>query len=233
MSDFSQVVLSDRLFGYIKFLGDMTSVDQQETGGFLIKTGVGMSPRSVGVRLVNLVRGEGKEIFLEAQENLEPGEEYLGTFHSHPLTDVPSIHDVLTFLSDPTEQVSIVRGVSGTINLMVKKPETRPLDPTQIETLKPQYQKGDMTSLVRDFGFMFFQGQDANLVRAFEIQPVPTDQAVSLDELSYGITGTQTFPEQSKKMPGMPEGTATKKYFWHMKPDYRFDEITRKWVPKK
>src|SRR6266571_3660704 len=115
-----QVVLNPRLASMANFLGDFTRDTNIETGGFLIKTGIGMDTRSMGVRLINITRGEGREIFLEPTEILEAGEQYLGTFHCHPLTDMPSIHDVLTFLSDPTEQLSVVRGVDGNVNLLVK-----------------------------------------------------------------------------------------------------------------
>src|SRR3989442_9007204 len=255
MADYSTVVLSNRLYAMVTFLGGMTTQENVETGGFLVKTGVGMSGQ-IGVRMVNLVKGEGRAIVLEPQEKLEPGEEYLGTFHSHPLTEVPSIHDVLSFLADPTEQISIVHGVSGTINLMLKKPDTKTISPQILEQMKAQYEiaiqaqgipKQDpakMTVLVRDLGFMYFTGTGPQLQRTFEIEPVP-NQAISLDEIAYGIRGTNQLPDSSKKTPnkkepGLSEGTTlmeepltTKDFYWSKYgPEYTYDENMKKWTRK-
>ena len=229
MGDYGTIILSDRLYAMIKYLGNKTAQEKTENGGFLIKTGIGLDTRAIGVRMVNLVGGEGKEIFLEPHEQLEYGEQYLGTFHSHPLTDVPSIHDVLTFIADPTEKVSIVHGVSGTINLMIKKPDTRAIDPAQLEAYKAQYEKGNMAPLVRDFGFMFFQGKSDTLQRAFEPVQIPLEQSVSLDEISYGIEGSPDFPQQpTKKKPPEAKG-----YYWSgLGAGYTFDNVLRKWIKK-
>ncbi len=236
LGDYRTIVLSDRLFGYIKLLGDITAEDDIETGGFLIKTGVGVNTRSIGVRLVNLVKGEDREIILESQEELESGEEYIGTFHSHPVTDIPSVHDVITFLADPLEKMSIVRGVDGTVNLKVKTPATRPLAPDQIEAMKERYPKGDegMGKLVRDFDFMFFQGKTDELERAYVMDTKPLSERISLDELALGVEGASHFPEATKKKPkktqGLAEGESTEKtYFWHAKPDHKFNSVTRQW----
>ena len=254
MSDYSTVVLSNRLYAMVTFLGGMTTQENVETGGFLVKTGVGMSGQ-IGVRMVNLVKGEGRAIVLEPQEKLEPGEEYLGTFHSHPMTEVPSIHDVLSFLADPTEQVSIVHGVQGTINLMLKKPDTRLLQPQELEQMKMQYEvklqaqgipKQDpakMTVLVRDFGFMYFTGKGPVLQRTFEIEQI-AENPISLDEIAYGIQGSNQFPDASKKTPtkkdprGLSEGTTLREeplveYKWSkLGSDYTYDENLKKWIKK-
>jgi len=259
MGEYSSVVLSTRLLAMIQFLGQMTTQEQVETGGFLIKTGVGMSGQ-MGVRMVNLVKGEGKAIVLEPQEKLEHGEEYLGTFHSHPMTEVPSIHDVLSFLADPTEQISIVHGVQGTINLMLKKPTTRLINPAELEQMKMQYDikvqaqgipKQDpakMTILVRDFGFMYFTGNGAVLQRTFEVEQIP-ENPISLDEIAYGIQGSPQFPAATKKKPlkkeppgGLSEGTTLneefllppKSYHWSkLGPEYDFDPVLNRWVKKR
>lgn len=238
IGEYSTVILSDRLFGYIKLLGDITADDDIETGGFLIKTGVGVSTRSIGVRLVNLVKGENREIILEPQEELEPGEEYIGTFHSHPKTDIPSVHDVITFLADPLEKISIVRGVDGTVNLKVKKSDTRPLDPSRIEEMKERYPKGDegMATLVRDFNFMFFQGKGDELSRAYETASSPSG-TISLDELALGVEGSPKFPESTKKKPkktqGLAEGEEAKSYRWSkLGDDFTFDTVTNTWKRK-
>ena len=256
MGEYSAVVLSTRLLAMIQFLGQMTTQENVETGAFLVKTGVGMSGQ-IGVRMVNLVKGEGRAIVLEPQEKLEPGEEYLGTFHSHPMTEVPSIHDVLSFLADPTEQISIVHGVSGTINLMLKKPETRLINPQELEQMKMQYEiklqsqgipKQDpakMTTLVRDFRFMYFTGRESVLQRTFEIEQIPANP-ISLDEIAYGIRGSAQFPDASKKRPtkkdptGLSEGTTLmeepivqKEYRWSkMGSEYTYNEVLKKWMKK-
>ncbi len=236
LGDYQTVIISDRLFGNMKAVADLASKNDGEVGGFLIKTGVGVTKVSIGVRLVNLIVGNDRAITLEPQETLEPGEEYIGTFHSHPVTDVPSVHDVITFLADPMEKVSIVRGVDGTINLKVKKPDTRPLDPKLIETLKEKYPKGDtgMAALVRDFNFMFFQGKDDTLTRSYETESAPNG-TISLDELALGVEGSPHFPESTKKKPkkGLAEGEEAKAYKWSkLGDDYTFDRITKKWVRK-
>ncbi len=237
MGEYQTVVLSDRLYGNMKAVADLASKNDSEIGGFLIKTGVGVSKVSIGVRLVNLVVGENREIVLEPQEELEPGEEYIGTFHSHPVTDVPSVHDVITFLADPLEKVSVVRGVDGTINLKVKTADTRPLDPSRINEMKERYPKGDegMATLVRDFNFMFFQGRDDTLTRAYETASAPSG-TISLDELALGVEGSPHFPESTKKKPkktGLAEGEEVKAYRWSkLGDDYTFDTIIGKWVRK-
>ncbi len=238
MGEYQTVVLSDRLYGNMKAVADLASKNDSEIGGFLIKTGVGVSKVSIGVRLVNLVVGENREIVLEPQEELEPGEEYIGTFHSHPVTDVPSVHDVITFLADPLEKVSVVRGVDGTINLKVKTADTRPLDPSRINEMKERYPKGDegMATLVRDFNFMFFQGRDDTLTRTYETASTPSG-TISLDELALGVEGSPKFPESTKKKPkktqGLAEGEEVKAYRWSkLGDDYTFDTIIGKWVRK-
>jgi hypothetical protein len=236
MAEYQTVVLSDRLYGDMKAVADLATADDGEVGGFLIKTGVGVTNRSIGVRLVNLVIGNGRSIVLEPQEELEPGEEYIGTFHSHPVTPVPSVHDVLTFLADPNEKCSIVRGVDGTINLKVKTEQTRLLGPEMVEPLKQRYPKGDdgMSALVRDFNFLFYQGKDDTLTRAYS---EPGTGTISLDELSLGIHGAEKFPESTKKRPQkkgpdhVAEGASVKSYFWKGQ-EYVRDESTGKLVPK-
>ena len=201
INDFNAIQISPRLFSEIRFLGNLTTTQQQETGGFIVKTGIGIGSQERGLRIVNWMIGQGREIVLEPQENLEQGEEYMGTFHCHPITLVPSIHDVLTFISDPTERIMIVNGVDGTINVLVKTENTRPLAPEQIEQMKPQFEKGDMATLVRTYEFVYFQGKDQVLPRVYEIQPIGT-QTIPLDELAYGIQGSSQFPSGgSKKAP--------------------------------
>jgi hypothetical protein len=205
MDQYTTVELSPRLYQAIQFLGDITTSQQVETGGFLIKTGIGTGG-TTGVRVVNYVKGEGREIMLEPQEQLEIGEEYLGTIHCHPLTPVPSVHDVLTYVSDPSEKMMIVRGVEGSINLLIKDDATRPLDPNMVEQIKDRYPKGDMTTLVRDYDFAYYQGKTQALQRVFEIQPLPRGQAIQLDDLVLGIQGSNAFPDASKKTPSTKKG---------------------------
>ena len=198
--EYGAVELSQRLFAAINFCGRLTSEKKVETGGFLVKTGSGIG-QGRALRMVNFVQGEGREIILEPTEKLEPGEEYMGTVHCHPLTPVPSIHDVLTFVADPTEKIMIVHGVDGTINLLMKTEETVPLDPLKIESLKPQYEKSDMAPLVRDYNFAYFQGKGPTLQRAYLPEPIPASKVVALDDLTLAIQGSPQFPDATKKVP--------------------------------
>src|SRR5271157_5952265 len=116
LDDFDTIVISPRLLSMMQFLGQQNQSTDTETGAFVIKTGLGMNGQ-VGVRLVNILGGEDRGINLEPQENLLQGEEYLGTFHAHPITDTPSVHDFMTFLADPTEQIMLLMGSDNTVNL--------------------------------------------------------------------------------------------------------------------
>jgi hypothetical protein len=203
------VELSQRLAGQINFLGTMTTEKQVETGGFLIKTGEGVG-QTRGLRIVNMTMGEGREIQLDAQEKLNYGEEYMGTVHCHPITPVPSIHDVLTFVADPTEKMMIVHGVDGTINLLIKTEDTRPLPAENVGALKAKYEKGDMAALVRDFNFAYYQGklakgQPAILKRSY-VQVPSMAKVVSLDDVALAIQGSNAFPSVgSRKAPKKSE----------------------------
>jgi hypothetical protein len=201
LSDFDTIIISPRLLAMMQFLGQQTQSTDTETGAFVIKTGLGMNGQ-VGVRLVNIVGGEDRAINLEPQENLLPGEEYLGTFHAHPITDTPSVHDFMTFLADPTEQIMLLMGSDSTVNLALKTPNTVQVPTDQIDQLKQEYadwkDTDDKIALADKFRFNLYQGKDNELSRANTDTP-KTGKSIQLDELALGLHGANQFPQQTTR----------------------------------
>ena len=204
LGDFDTIVLSPRMLAMIQFLGKQTQSTDTETGAFVIKTSSGTNGET-GVRLVNIVGGEDSAVNLEPQETLLQGEEYLGTFHAHPITDNPSVHDFMTFLADPTEQIMLLHGSDDTINLALKTPNTITITPDQIDAMKQEYEAwkdtDDKVALADKFKFGLYLGKDTELNRANTAMP-ETGKSISLDELALGLHGANEFPQQTtRKVP--------------------------------
>lgn len=193
--------VNDRLLGMIVFLGKTTAEEQQEMGAYIINN-------NGQIQLTNLVRGEDHEIFLEPKVSLGEGETYLGTFHCHPTTDDPSPHDIITFLANPNEKVSMVLGESGTLHLMVKYVGTTEVPADQIEQLKSQYESwyGNTENFAQKFRFMYWVGYPMappdKYPGVWGLQYTPFavgKQISSIDQLTQIVQGSPNLPEEPPK----------------------------------
>ena len=118
----SKLVLNTIFEDELQKMADYTKATGKEFGGLIIKT-----PNGIRIEMIQV--GENMSVSFGQSHHLENDEKIVGTVHNHPYTDIPSDWDIGTFLKTDWEHVSIVNGANGTINVMIKKPDTiKPLD---------------------------------------------------------------------------------------------------------
>lgn len=113
----SKLILNTIFQDQLLTMSDYTKRTGKEFGGLIIKT-------ENGLRIDMVQVGEEMSVSIGQTHQLNEKEQLAGTIHNHPYTDIPSDWDIATFLHNKWEQVSIVNGAKGTINVMVKCQET-------------------------------------------------------------------------------------------------------------
>jgi hypothetical protein len=184
------VKITDRLYNDIMILYKLTKETGKESGGMLIIGAHG----HLGV--VSLVEGEDKEIVLEPEEELFENERYVGTFHCHPITDLPSTGDVISYLEDEFEKVMIVCGEDKSVNMCVKTSKT-PVGDFSDEL--EEYEQEDMVEIADKYFFLFYRGYGTELTlqnepKGFQSLPGVKDVEELLKDL--GIEGLPMYPEE-------------------------------------
>jgi hypothetical protein len=147
--------LSGTLQDQLERFGKFTDETKKEFGALVI--------RKQGQVILDQVQvGQEHEIDIAPTRPLGPDEEILGSMHIHPNSTSFSVWDCLSFLKSDWEHVSILRAADGKIIVMVKTPETVPLqeDP---EKLRDQYKDWGNEDFAREFKFSLFTGSPDDL----------------------------------------------------------------------
>ena len=122
--------------------------------------------------------GEDLSVSFKQTHELAPGEKIIGTWHAHPKTDTFSDYDIASFLHDDFERISIVSGAKGTINVLVKTPDT-----VQIEDVRKWIEENQLLNLKdkgKMFKFLVFKGKTNNLQLVTGITDNPLQSLESL-----------------------------------------------------
>ncbi len=198
----SSVTLNDRLYNDLMFMIKSTAkIPKRESGGYLIKNLAGK------LGIIAETTGETKEVHIEKTEGLNSGERYMGTVHVHTHKPWPSIHDIGTFLKGK-EKVMIVASFDGTLNALVKLPNT--VEYGDVEQFKQQYPKDtDRTQLADTFGYLHYVG-DVNIGKSLNVTNKKLNaqgEAISLDDLMADVPGED-------QLPSIPVKKEKRKYKW-------------------
>ena len=150
----SKLVLNSVFEDEVQRMADYTKATGKEFGGLIVKT-------PSGVRIEMIQVGENMSVSFGQTHNLEDGESLIGTIHNHPYTDIPSDWDIGTFLRTEWEHVSIVNGVKGTINIMVKTHAT--LRPDNLEQWIKDNESLTFKAKGNLYNFIIYRGRVNNL----------------------------------------------------------------------
>ncbi len=147
-------ILSDQL----ERISNFTRETKREFGALIMRN-------SKGIVLDFIQIGENTSIELTPTRELQDGEEILGTFHAHPITDQPSCWDLGTYLRDAFEKVSIVAGSKGHMTVMVKTEETVSITNDQLREWEKACQKenGDLRKIGETHKFLVYRGLPSEL----------------------------------------------------------------------
>jgi hypothetical protein len=140
-----------------------------------------------------VVIGEDREVEMTPTHELRPDEEILGTWHSHPYTDVPSHWDIATFLKDDWEKLSMVAGAEGNFNVMIKTQES--IKVTDIASFVQENEKVKPVDLANRYNFLYYRGRADGL----KLVSDDTIESTSLEELFKQVSGVKEIKEKIKK----------------------------------
>jgi len=173
----------ERIFNFTKVTG-------KEFGALVIRT-------VDGDIILDMIKiGEDREIEIVPTHELRNGEEILGSFHCHPATDWPSLFDCATFLRDDWEKISMVAGVNGNFNVMLKTEETKKITDLKSWLEENKDLEGEKTLELGDkYKFLFYRGKADKLSLKSEDQ----GQSSSLEEIFKKVRGIKELGEKVKK----------------------------------
>ena len=152
----SKLILNEVLEEHFQKIHKFCMTTKKEFGALLVKT-------AEGIRMDMLDIGEDLSVSFKKTKEYIKGETIVGSVHSHPITDEFSVWDIATFLRDDWEKISVVVGAEGSINVMIKLPETLKLTD---ETINQWLMDNKDTSLIEKANscrFMLFKGKVNNL----------------------------------------------------------------------
>jgi proteasome lid subunit RPN8/RPN11 len=152
----SKLLLNEVLEDQIQKIYRFTHETKKEFGALLVKT-------PEGIRMDMMEIGEDMSVTFKKTKEYRKDEKIIGSIHAHPISDEFSDWDVATFLKDDWEKISIVTGADGTINVLVKTPETLVLSESQMREWIEE--NGDISLIEKAdaYKFMLFKGKVNNL----------------------------------------------------------------------
>ena len=150
----SKLILNDVFEEQVQKIHRFTHVTDKEFGALLVKT-------PEGIRLDMIDVGEHLSVVFKKTKEYREDEKVIGTIHCHPITDIPSDWDIATFLRDDWEKISIVVGVDGTINVMVKTNDTLVID--NVEKWVEDNKDVPFNEKANKYQFLIFRGKVNNL----------------------------------------------------------------------
>jgi len=178
----SKLIINEIFQDQVKRFSEMTQKSGKEVGGLLIRT-------KAGIVVMDMEQmGEERQVSMEKTRKLQPGEEILGTWHSHPVSDQPSYWDIASFLRDKWEQISCVSGVEGTLTVMVKTDGTTKLPGEEVGRWEEENReaKTPLEEIGRKHGFLVYKGLPNKL------RLVSGDESsTTLEKLVRGVKGVK------------------------------------------
>jgi len=179
----ARLIVNEILQDQIKRFSEMTKKSGKEVGGLLVRN-------KDGVVVMDMEQmGEDRSVSMEPTRKLQPGEEILGTWHSHPISDKPSYWDVATFLRDKWEKISCVSGAEGTLTVMVKTDKTTQLPGEEVGRWEEEHREKEtpLEELGEKYAFLVYQGPPDKL------QLISGDKktTVTLEKLIKGVKGVK------------------------------------------
>ena len=182
----SRLIVNDILVDQLERIYQFTKVTKKEFGALIIRN-------EDGIVLDQIVVGEDREVEMNPTRKLKANEEILGTIHAHPVTDEPSDFDLATFCRDCWERISMVIGVNGTINCMLKTDKTTVVD--DIQSWIQQNQDLSLQEKANHNNFLLYRGTPEKLKLESDQKVPPT----TLEALFKGVKGVKDFTQKVKK----------------------------------
>lgn len=179
----SKLIVNEVFQDQIQRFSEMTQKSGKEVGGLLMRT-------KDGIVVMDMEQmGEERMVQMSPTRKLQKGEEILGTWHAHPITDTPSFWDIGTFLHDDWERISCVSGAEGTLTVMVKTDATEGLS-EEVEVGKwAEEHRGAETPLEelgKKHGFLVYKGPPDKLKLVSG-----KEGSTTLEKLVKGVRGVK------------------------------------------
>ncbi len=169
----SKLLLNEVLEEHIQKIHKFCDVTKKEFGAFLVKT-------PEGIRMDMLEIGEDLSVTFKKTKEYRENEKIVGSVHAHPVSDSFSDFDISTFLSDSWEKISIVAGAEGTINVVVKTPNTIKISGEEVGEWVEQNKSLTLIQKAEKFQFLLFKGKVNNLKLLAGVSNLPV---TSLEKL--------------------------------------------------
>lgn len=186
----AKLIINETLEDQMNEIHNFTKETDKEFGALIIRD-------NEGDIILDMIRiGKDREIELIPTHDLREGEEILGTFHCHPISDYPSLYDIATFLRDDWEKISMVSGVEGNFNVMLKNEETEKVSDVALWLKENEDFGGEKTIELGDkYGFLFYRGKADKLI----LKSGDQIQSSSLEEIFEKVKGVKSLVEKIKK----------------------------------
>ncbi len=152
----SRLILNQVFEEQISKIYRFTKVTDKEFGALLVKT-------PEGIRLDMIDVGEHLSVTFKRTKEYREDEVVIGSIHAHPLSSTFSTWDLLTFLRDSWEKISIVVGSEGTINVAIKTPNTVKIGEDNLSPLLEENKSLTSIEMANKFQFILFAGKVNNL----------------------------------------------------------------------
>ena len=150
----SKLILNEVLEEHFQKIHKFTMTTGKEFGALLVKT-------PDGIRMDMLEIGEDLSVTFKKTKEYRPEEKVVGSCHSHPVTDEFSDWDLGTFLKSDWEQISVVVGSEGTVNVAVKTKETIKI--LDVEQWVKDNKSLTLIEKANKYRFLLFRGKVNNL----------------------------------------------------------------------
>lgn len=182
------IILNERLFNTIQFMHEYTIREKIETAGFIIKQANG------SLTIVSQITGEKHSVEMETNEQLQTGESFIGYMHCHPNTDYFSMPDIATFLSNPSEQVSILSGNNGINHVLIRTLFTEGISLNDAKGFVDAYEMDQINEIAQAHKFLHYSGKLRMLNNELKTE---NDNVVQLDDLIKNVKGLPQIPSDS------------------------------------
>lgn len=178
----SEMILNNVMADQIERIWNFTRQTKKEFGALIIRS-------SRGIYLDMIQVGEELSVKFEITRELQDDEEILGSFHTHPYTDIFSKWDIATFLCNDWEKVSMLGGREKTIYLMAKTEETAKISNIHIDCEIKKWEEKEVSDieLSKKYKYLLYKGNPMELILLSG-----ESNFSSLEDLFSGIEGSKT-----------------------------------------
>ncbi len=162
----SKLLLNEVCEEQIQKMNKFTKATGKEFGALLVKT-------PEGIRLDMIDIGEDTSVTFKKTKEYRKDEKVIGSIHIHPYSSEPSNWDIVTFLRDSWEKISMVVGADDSINVMVKTLETIKIPEEDLQNWIKENEESTLIEKANKYKFLLFKGKVNNLTLLAGVSSLP------------------------------------------------------------